>query len=149
MGIPPLLPFIFYCHFSYNFLNKLLNSFPKFKLNFEIKLVRYLYFQTTVRYFNYLSGCSEKLFKFPLEFKPQRWLNDDLGKIHPFAILPFGVGPRMCIGTLFVCRNALMFRMLYRKENSMRPFYIFINLHVACQEVNIEYRQRVLEGYKG
>ena len=36
--------------------------------------------------------------KFPLEFKPERWLNDDLGKIHPFASIPFGVGTRMCIG---------------------------------------------------
>lgn len=49
-------------------------------------------------YSNYLSGRSEKLFKFPLEFRPERWLNDDLGKIHPFASIPFGVGTRMCIG---------------------------------------------------
>jgi len=53
---------------------------------------------TIVMYSNYLSGRSEKLFKFPLEFRPERWLNDDLGKIHPFASIPFGVGTRMCIG---------------------------------------------------
>nr|XP_058964267.1 cytochrome P450 10-like [Pocillopora verrucosa] len=53
---------------------------------------------TIVSYSNYLSGRSEELFKFPLEFRPERWLNEDLGKIHPFASLPFGVGSRMCIG---------------------------------------------------
>ena len=57
--------------------------------------------QTIVSYSNYLSGCSEELFKFPLEFRPERWLNEDLGKIHPFASLPFGVGSRMCIGEVF------------------------------------------------
>ncbi|KAJ7389493.1 hypothetical protein OS493_031467 [Desmophyllum pertusum] len=35
---------------------------------------------TTVVYSNYLSGRSEKLFKFPLEFNPERWLNEELGK---------------------------------------------------------------------
>ena len=56
------------------------------------------FFQTVVMYSNYLSGRSEELFKFPLEFRPERWLNEDLGKIHPFASIPFGVGSRMCIG---------------------------------------------------
>ena len=53
-------------------------------------------------YSNYLSGRSEKLFKFPLEFMPERWLNEDMGKIHPFSVVPFGVGTRMCIGTSFL-----------------------------------------------
>lgn len=53
---------------------------------------------TIVVYSNYLSGLSDELFKCPLEFRPERWLNEDLGRAHPFATLPFGVGPRMCIG---------------------------------------------------
>ncbi|KAL9965314.1 hypothetical protein ACROYT_G029095 [Oculina patagonica] len=57
---------------------------------------------TAVMYSNYLSGRSEELFKFPLEFKPERWLNEDLGKIHPFASVPFGVGTRMCIGEILL-----------------------------------------------
>ena len=58
--------------------------------------------QTVIVYSNYLSGRSEELFKFPLEYRPERWLNEDLGKIHPFASLPFGVGPRMCIGEFII-----------------------------------------------
>ena len=56
------------------------------------------FLQTVVLYSNYLSGRSEDLFQFPLEYRPERWLNEDLGKIHPFAVLPFGVDPRMCLG---------------------------------------------------
>ena len=68
-------------------------------------------------YSNYLSGRSEKLFKFPLEFKPERWLNDDLGKIHPFASLPFGVGPRMCIGELFLLQSVSTSGLVICKYN--------------------------------
>ena len=34
-----------------------------------------------VLYSNYLSGRSEDLFQFPLEYRPERWLKEDLGKI--------------------------------------------------------------------
>ena len=61
------------------------------------------FFQTIVVYSNYLSGLSDELFKCPLEFRPERWLNEDLGRAHPFATLPFGVGPRMCIGEKYSC----------------------------------------------
>ena len=59
---------------------------------FYCSFTTYYYFQTTVIYNNYLAGRWEELFKCPLEYKPERWLNEDLGKIHPFASLPFGVG---------------------------------------------------------
>jgi len=55
-------------------------------------------FQTAVKYPDYNTGYSKSLFKDPDDFKPERWLNEDMGKIQPFAILPWGVGPRTCIG---------------------------------------------------
>ncbi|KAL6050550.1 Cholesterol side-chain cleavage enzyme, mitochondrial [Balamuthia mandrillaris] len=40
-------------------------------------------------------GLDEKYFPKATEFHPERYLNDDY---HPYASLPFGFGPRMCIG---------------------------------------------------
>ena len=56
------------------------------------------FFQTPIRYSNYLSGHSEEIFSNPLEFKPERWLNTEKSGPHPYASIPFGFGRRMCIG---------------------------------------------------
>ena len=50
----------------------------------------------------------EKFFERSKEFIPERWLKDNedlkcpnVKDSHPFAFLPFGFGPRMCIGRRF------------------------------------------------
>ncbi|XP_069133007.1 probable cytochrome P450 CYP44 [Argopecten irradians] len=45
----------------------------------------------------------DKEFPDPFAFKPERWIRDnDMPKTsHPFALVPFGFGPRACIGRRF------------------------------------------------
>ena len=63
----------------------------------------------------YSMQMSESYWKDPNEFIPERWQERD--QIDPFAYIPFGTGPRMCIGrriaetemqlvTAHLCRNA-------------------------------------------
>lgn len=51
---------------------------------------------------NSLVTCRlEKYFPQPEEFQPERWLGESRGLIHPFSLLPFGHGARMCVGRRF------------------------------------------------
>lgn len=51
---------------------------------------------------NSLVTCRlEKYFPQPEQFRPERWLGEERGLIHPFSLLPFGHGARMCVGRRF------------------------------------------------
>ncbi|KAJ8303364.1 hypothetical protein KUTeg_019760 [Tegillarca granosa] len=49
------------------------------------------------------TAVDERFFERAKEYIPERWLRDDTGKrnFHPFSTLPFGFGPRSCIGQRF------------------------------------------------
>ena len=55
---------------------------------------------------------NKDIFEDPMAFLPDRW-NRDSKKIHPFASLPFGFGPRACYG-----ENAMACIMTSREFNS-------------------------------
>ena len=46
------------------------------------------------------TALSEKYFKDPQKFKPERWLRENKVKNHAFASTPFGFGTRMCVGKI-------------------------------------------------
>ncbi|XP_070562951.1 1,25-dihydroxyvitamin D(3) 24-hydroxylase, mitochondrial-like [Ptychodera flava] len=46
----------------------------------------------------WLMGRDPEYFEDPLEFQPERWIRDEKEHFYGFKSLPFGYGPRMCIG---------------------------------------------------
>jgi len=80
--------------------------------------------ETTVLVELYSTARSEKYFKDPLELKPERWLRENKDENHTFSSLPFGFGPRMCLGRrvaelemyVFVCKLLQRFRLEYHGE---------------------------------
>ena len=59
---------------------------------------------------HYLMCNSERYFDEPNTFKPERWLRSENNqKIHPFLLLPFGHGPRMCVGRRFAEQEISIF----------------------------------------
>lgn len=44
---------------------------------------------------------NEKYWKNPLKFNPNRFSPENIKNHHPYAFMPFGGGPRNCIGTNF------------------------------------------------
>lgn len=74
-------------------------------LNFMVKWIDFQQttelFQTQIVFQHYVISNSERYFKEPSKFLPERWLKTSRECHHPFASLPFGYGRRMCLGRRF------------------------------------------------
>ena len=84
-------------------------------------------------------------------FAPKRWLRSSTRNMHPFASLPFGFGPRMCLGKRFVEMEMAVFliRLLQKyevvdsklKEDQVEWYFNII--HTPTKPFNLNLKKRV------
>ncbi|XP_050323272.1 cytochrome P450 9b2 [Bactrocera neohumeralis] len=77
-------------------------------LVFKFKTDDYVWFPIIGLHYN------EKYFEDPDAFNPERFSDENKDNIKPFTYLPFGVGPRMCIGNRYALMQAkaMMYYMI-------------------------------------
>lgn len=85
---------------------------------------------TTVYMSPWVSHRDPRWFDDPLEFRPDRWNNDLMKRLPRHAYLPFGGGPRLCIGNSFALMESALivasilrrYRLTQRAEQKVTPF---------------------------
>jgi cytochrome P450 len=79
-----------------------------------------------------------RFFDDPLDFRPQRWSTDLAKRLPRFSYMPFGGGPRICIGNRFAMMEAILIlatvAQRYRLElKSGRPIEPFASITLRPQ----------------
>jgi cytochrome P450 len=85
---------------------------------------------TTIFMSPWVAHRDQRWFDDPLAFRPHRWENDLAKKLPRFAYLPFGGGPRICIGNSFALMEAALvlasvvrrYRLAPRPGRAVEPF---------------------------
>ncbi|EDV24789.1 uncharacterized protein TRIADDRAFT_25487 [Trichoplax adhaerens] len=100
----------------------------------------------------YLMAMDESIFDEPTKIIPERWIRSSPSSQHqrnPFSFIPFGFGPRMCIGRriaelemeLLIARLILQFRIDCRNETDVGMTFRFVVS--PDQDIRIAFQQRV------
>jgi cytochrome P450 len=71
-----------------------------------------------------------RYFDEPETFRPERWMGNLARELPRFAYMPFGGGPRVCIGQRFAMMEAILvlttmaqrFSMEWQKDRTVKPF---------------------------
>lgn len=85
---------------------------------------------TTVFICPWILHHDERYFDEPMRFYPDRWMGDLARELPRFAYMPFGGGPRICIGQRFAMMEATLalativqrFRMEWQQDRPVTPF---------------------------
>ena len=100
--------------------------------------------------FNQSASMSKKSFGDDFEnFNPERWFRGSR-KIHPFAKIPFGFGPRMCLGkriaelevSLFLIRLLQKYEIGVRENEEDKMEWVFEIVLTAAKPFNLNLKKR-------
>lgn len=84
-----------------------------------------------------------------LEFKPERFLDENISKIHPYAYIPFSNGPRICPGykyanmslKIFISRFLMKYRVTTQLTYDQLNYVFGVTMKIKENLiVNIEQR---------
>lgn len=88
---------------------------------FAVHGCNFMFSQTTVELAPYVHYKFPEYFVEPDQFLPERWLRDGSAlNIHPYVLIPFGHGPRMCAGFF----HFLSF-LINKHKNSLFMIWIY------------------------
>jgi cytochrome P450 len=76
---------------------------------------------TTVFISPWVMHRDPRFFDEPDAFRPARWMDGLAGRISPFVFLPFGLGPRRCIGHRFAMMEAVLLLATMARRVRVEP----------------------------
>lgn len=85
----------------------------------------------------------------PDVFDPERFNEDNKANINPYAYMPFGVGPRNCIGSRFaLLEMKILFLHLLSKFEFVPVEKTQIPLKLSCRDINLTAENGFWLGFK-
>jgi len=80
-----------------------------------------------------------KYYSDPEAFEPDRFSDENIHNLHPNTYMPFGDGPRFCIGTSFIASLPKVFKCVSNEKICIYKLCLF-NI---CNDVFVNFRQKI------
>lgn len=71
-----------------------------------------------------------KYYSDPEAFEPDRFSDENIHNLHPNTYMPFGDGPRFCIGTFFIASLPIVFKCVCNAKNCIYSIFVMMCLWI-------------------
>ncbi|PRW33565.1 cytochrome P450 [Chlorella sorokiniana] len=87
----------------------------------------------------YALHCSPEVWEDPLRFDPERFLGEREAALHRFQWLPFGAGPRMCLGATFAMMSVSLMVATLLQRCRFRPLRPTTQLIPTAYDITLNF----------